>query len=278
MKNSSIELNYYNTYYYSNFISNLLSDRWDYLRTLHDLFENDGVLLFVKPFPKYSALHIFIEFAVNLLFDDDFDSEYTKESIEKGNPKLTINHALDSYNISHTSFKEWLKDNKQVKNDSVEDQLYEYFQELMLDGTNEELLKRISDEVFFIMFLNRDVLLLLGDLISDHISSVNVDEIEQEYQKYFKKDGVLKRQAIPRWVKKAVFYRERGKCALCGKDVSGLINLSNEHHFDHIIPLAEGGINDIINIQLLCEKCNLSKGKRQDFGTSNTYERWYEPD
>ena len=45
-------------------------------------------------------------------------------------------------------------------------------------------------------------------------------------------------------------------------------------NFDHIIPLALGGINDVTNIQLLCESCNKSKGANK-ISTSTKYERWY---
>lgn len=30
-------------------------------------------------------------------------------------------------------------------------------------------------------------------------------------------------------------------------------------HIDHIFPLALGGSNDLVNLQLLCETCNLKK-------------------
>jgi 5-methylcytosine-specific restriction endonuclease McrA len=33
-------------------------------------------------------------------------------------------------------------------------------------------------------------------------------------------------------------------------------------HIDHVIPLAEGGTNALSNLQLLCAKCNLAKGKK----------------
>jgi hypothetical protein len=62
MKHKHIEMGYYNTYYYANIISNLLSNRFSYLKTLHGFFENDGHLWFLEPFPKYSALHNLLHF------------------------------------------------------------------------------------------------------------------------------------------------------------------------------------------------------------------------
>lgn len=35
-------------------------------------------------------------------------------------------------------------------------------------------------------------------------------------------------------------------------------------HVDHIIPLYQGGLDDITNLQFLCIKCNLTKSKNYD--------------
>jgi hypothetical protein len=57
---------------------------------------------------------------------------------------------------------------------------------------------------------------------------------------------------IPADVKRAVWKRDLGQCALCG---------SKEHlHFDHILPYSKGGTSTSEkNIQLLCMKHNLQK-------------------
>ncbi|MEQ9307359.1 MAG: HNH endonuclease signature motif containing protein, partial [Marinoscillum sp.] len=67
----------------------------------------------------------------------------------------------------------------------------------------------------------------------------------------------VRRKNIPAWAKKAIYSRDRGKCAICNTDI--LFELSENDHIDHIIPLARGGCNDIVNLQLLCQKCNLKK-------------------
>lgn len=46
---------------------------------------------------------------------------------------------------------------------------------------------------------------------------------------------------------------QRGKCALCHVDIV------DDHHLDHVVPLALGGTNDAKNLQLLFPKCNLEK-------------------
>ena len=50
---------------------------------------------------------------------------------------------------------------------------------------------------------------------------------------------------------------QRGLCACCKTNLS-----KTNIHQDHIMPLARGGMNIDSNIQLLCQKCNLSKGAK----------------
>lgn len=69
------------------------------------------------------------------------------------------------------------------------------------------------------------------------------------------------RLAIPSWAREAVISRERGKCANCKCDMA--LELSDDDHIDHIIPLASGGCNDLVNLQLLCKRCNLEKSAKQ---------------
>ena len=58
-------------------------------------------------------------------------------------------------------------------------------------------------------------------------------------------------------ITKTLLNSQKRKCACCG------VKLSKENmHRDHIVPLAIGGNNSDENIQLLCNKCNLSKGAK----------------
>jgi 5-methylcytosine-specific restriction endonuclease McrA len=54
--------------------------------------------------------------------------------------------------------------------------------------------------------------------------------------------------------------KQTGKCAYfehCGHQFVGL-----KYHIDHIRPLARGGDNTRLNLQLLCAPCNIRKGAR----------------
>ena len=71
--------------------------------------------------------------------------------------------------------------------------------------------------------------------------------------------GPTPRIPISARVKRLVRMRDRNTCRNCGVHASapGVVM-----HIDHVIPLAEGGTNALSNLQLLCAKCNLAKGKK----------------
>lgn len=60
------------------------------------------------------------------------------------------------------------------------------------------------------------------------------------------------RQRIPDDVRMLVWTRDGGACARCGNNA--------ELQIDHIVPVAAGGSNDAINLQVLCGPCNRLKG------------------
>jgi 16S rRNA G966 N2-methylase RsmD len=82
-------------------------------------------------------------------------------------------------------------------------------------------------------------------ILSELIDRVN-DPIQEECLS-------LERQRIPDEVKIVVWRRDGGSCVKCGN--------KENLEFDHIVPVSKGGSNTIRNIELLCEKCNRTKGK-----------------
>ena len=50
-----------------------------------------------------------------------------------------------------------------------------------------------------------------------------------------------------------VLRRDGYMCRRCGAPA---------HHVDHVVPLARGGSDHEVNLQALCESCNLAKGAR----------------
>jgi hypothetical protein len=49
--------------------------------------------------------------------------------------------------------------------------------------------------------------------------------------------------------------RQNYRCAVCG----AILNRAANPHVDHIFPVSLGGNNDVENLQLLCDRCNLGK-------------------
>jgi 5-methylcytosine-specific restriction endonuclease McrA len=63
-----------------------------------------------------------------------------------------------------------------------------------------------------------------------------------------------KREPIPKDVRHAVWARDEGRCVECDSDF--------DIQYDHIIPFSMGGASTVENLQLLCARCNQTKGGR----------------
>lgn len=64
------------------------------------------------------------------------------------------------------------------------------------------------------------------------------------------------RKTLPKKTRFEVFKRDSFKCQYCGRSAPDVIL-----EIDHIIPVAEGGKDDIINLVTSCRDCNRGKGK-----------------
>jgi 5-methylcytosine-specific restriction enzyme A len=78
-----------------------------------------------------------------------------------------------------------------------------------------------------------------------------------------------KRNPIDSKLRHEVFKRDDYKCKECGAT-----NKEKILHVDHILPVAQGGTDELSNLQTLCSDCNLSKSNKKwdggDNGNSNS--------
>lgn len=68
------------------------------------------------------------------------------------------------------------------------------------------------------------------------------------------------REPIPAHVRQAVFYRDRGRCELCGWKSVG----KNPWELDHITPWSAGGSDKSSNLRVLCEHHNQHRSNHLD--------------
>ena len=268
MKQYSFQHNYFNTYYYSNIISNILNADFEVLGFIDSFFnDEEAIHHLARPFEKESALHAFIFHIIHNFFEEDM-CNYDEKNFHSS---LYADIVLKQFGITNYSLEEVIGERKPLQYSDVE----EYHDELRLIGILEELYQKITNEIFYLLFNNRDVLLRYNSMVAQQMDFESNKTIEDDYvRRYFNKKGYLRTVRVPEWCKRSVFFRDRGKCCLCLKDLSGLLSPATDRHYDHIVPLVQGGLNDVSNLQLLCSICNLKKNKIHII-TSDYYESWY---
>ena len=86
------------------------------------------------------------------------------------------------------------------------------------------------------------------------------DELEEiDYETTRKKWAAKnQRKLMTKELKEKIKKRDNYTCQMCGKYMPDEVGL----HVDHIIPIKQGGKSIESNLQVLCDKCNLKKGKR----------------
>lgn len=274
MEKKIIQLDFFETYYHANIISNIIADPFPYIRGIHEWYEDREEEVFLPAFPKVSRLHSFAAHIINSLVNEQISESHIGQFGKNATSEVWVDRALRYHGRQCDGFSSFLKDNGVSVEDVNEDHLFDYHQELILCGDLEELVEHLASEAFHVLFSNRKLLFQFNELMAKVLHS-HFDEIPPtELGSRLRKPGVLRRVQIPAWVKKAVFFRDRGTCALCTKDLSGMRSTQPDCHYDHIMPLAHGGLNDVTNVQLLCQVCNSSKSKRI-VPVSNIYEAWY---
>ncbi|MYS86838.1 HNH endonuclease [Embleya scabrispora] len=275
--------NYFRTYRISNHVEDVAKNPMSYISDFLQNLVPEGLPVdWILPWQKESILHKFARFIADMTFYNDLNGPtLTVKDPRKYPPEwiLPVDLALISYGISDKVF---MGPSKPYPADAAEhyeaDAYYDYFvQNLLPSAIYDNLLNTIADEVFFIVFMNRSALAALNRFAATYVGDMDFDwdaHDGEDDESLFESFGQLKRKAPPKWAKNAVFFRDRGKCVYCARDLSGLLGTFPNSNYDHVVPLARGGLNDVTNLQLLCESCNAEKADHP-YEPSNRYQRWY---
>jgi hypothetical protein len=284
-----IEGRFYETYFLCSTIDVILKNRFDYLGELEGFYCDGQWAGWLGPYDKYSVFHRFIEYVVRGVHSEQADEvdmssrqrvvdglEKIPAAIDDMRPhRLPIENAFDHHGIDYQSFSDFLSDAGKLFQDADEDDVYEFMNEVWLSEAYEKLMRQTVAEVFHVLFQNRQLLLNFNDFVSSILSDASLDDSEELDHSLLSSNGTLIRVRPPKWAQRAVFYRDRGRCVLCDKDLSGLANLENVENYDHMVSLAQFGLNDISNLQLLCARCNQIEKKDGAAVTSGRYQSWY---
>lgn len=227
------EMKFSYTYNYAGYIRKKIFDN-DPEDEILELIDPDIEKL-IKP-DKETILHDYIQWVI----EDEI--EYLGRKI---GPIDDWEELLRDYNVSFSK--------RDIE--EGEDDFYEYC-EYLENQIKENVVKKITNETFQLLFSDRMFCLKFNQLISEIVK----DYSKENFPDYLERDGVLKRCTyFHTWVQRAVFLRDRGCCAVCLKDLTGLLKTNFDKAIDHIVPLNLGGNNDITNLQLICQECNLDK-------------------
>ena len=282
---------FYETYNICDVVSGLLKNTLDYAGLLEGFHCDEQWAGWLAPYEKQSVLHLFISFVVQGVHSEqaeDFGIDKQKKiyanfketppAIADLQPhKLPIEHAFEHHGIDHQTFLEFLRDQGKTLKGANADDIYEYMNEVWISAAYEDLMKQTVNEVFHVLFQNRELMMRFNCYISGILENARWGQVDLD-RSLLAPNGTLARVRPPKWAQRAVFFRDRGRCVLCDRDLTGLMSIDNVENYDHIVPLSRWGINDISNLQLLCAPCNQRDKRDGAPVTSGRYQTWYSMD
>ncbi|HVO32713.1 MAG TPA: HNH endonuclease [Elusimicrobiota bacterium] len=91
---------------------------------------------------------------------------------------------------------------------------------------------------------------------------VRFKQNDPQFEKVLKPQSVARSRAISEKIRLQVLKCGNYKCQKCGR--SPATHAGIFLHIDHKIPFSKGGSNDLENLQVLCNKCNLGKNNNEN--------------
>lgn len=288
-----IELRFSGTYYFVYTLDDFMSRASILTRASYDNF-HEGLEDYVAPFQRWTALHLFTEFFIGQVISEDFGRASRTRYVRRdecsnkycqATPAWLLGADLmksHGFDVSHVlaELDNWVEAGARCCPAPSENQTgpdLDLWYSIVDDGQYEEFAQQMTEEVFFVLFANRVFLHKFHSHLSGWVRNSGPEMWipgNDLFRKADGKDSTLKRARIPEWAKRAVFFRDRGRCCRCERDLGGTFSPVNRAEYDHIVPLALGGLNDVTNLQLLCKECNNSK-RAARVEPGRVYERWF---
>ena len=222
----------FSVYYFANAVFNVVKHSGDYLRGIEEILGDMQVLTLMRPFHQFTNLHHFLEAIIGQIVEKEL------QHLDEDSPRFLMAF-LTTYGVPHSP----------GDLESQED-FYTFASESQAYG---DALDALVDEVFHVFFNDIRFLQEFNELCADYI------ELSGFGAELTTQAGTLKRVPIPVWARRAIFHRDKGECRECKRSLTAVLNRLETERYDHIVPLAKFGANDVTNLQLLCEPCNLKK-------------------
>lgn len=160
---------YYYTYHFAAAVSSALDTAQESaLHIINEFFLDDDYVFLLGGFAEKSLLHHFISFIGDREFNHADVDEETAERLahladhwilDAGLATTTwIEDAFKRFELRHESFTEFMNNQGKTLKQVNIDNLFDYYTELRLSGPAEDLYDLVAEEVFWIIFQNRELL------------------------------------------------------------------------------------------------------------------------
>lgn len=121
---------------------------------------------------------------------------------------------------------------------------------------NRQMYQLTTNDVIVQNFPNYEMTVLLHNAFNLEFKGEPIEQMCKRLFNFYDKDTNTIREDICSSLKTKVYQKCNGQCKTCGS--------SSNLHYDHIIPVKQGGKTEIDNLQLLCDQCNLQKGDKHN--------------
>lgn len=152
----------------------------------------------INEFSKHSLLHSYCEWVIQQnIWDEEENiieivrSEYKSKQYSRNTGTLWIDRAINHYCQANYDFLDWIKDSAkavdQMSDVEIDDSRYDYLSNLQLGEEYDTCITRLSNEMFYILFQNREFLYRFNYYLAIY------NKVKQN------------RIFIPKWSQRAVF-------------------------------------------------------------------------